>query len=721
MRSLLHKLAVPALLLAITICAKWKLVLPGQYTWLNGPDNAYQVAPWLQAQATQWHEGRFPVWDSNAWAGEPFAAQVQPGTLNPLNWILFALPFDETGHIRVASFQWYWVGIQFLGVLFGYMFCRDLRLSRLASILGGLGYGLGGFVGIIGWPQYMMSGLLLPLVLMFFLRVMRGERPIANAAMSGALLGAMFLSGHHNLPTMCVVAMGGLWIAHLALEGWARWRGSIAAAAIFFVCFALIAAVQMLPAIELGKLSIRWAGAALLWDQPIPYSVHEELSLRPDAIPGIFINESQPIFMGVVALVLAIAGMIARWRDRTTQVIAGLSAGGLLFALGGSSLFHGVLYAIVPGLEKARSAYTAEAIFQVGLIALAAMGVDSFLNVSLRRNIPRVLVAFGLVVAATLAIVVMLHPERGYQYDPLAYAAVTALLLAATLSLWSNARISQRAAGVLMILLLFSEVGMATSYSHEPFRSADRLTALYQNRDIVAFLKQSPEKPRVHVNEEELIYGFGDWHGIPQLGGNQPWLLTHIAQGQSQPRFAQLMATRYYVAREPRFPDQKVVFTGSSGMKIFENSGVAPRVRLVHDAIGIPADDNVLPTTLRGDFERKVFLSGAAPSLENCPGGDARITSDEPTRVAIRTEASCRSMMILADTWYPGWRAYVDGKPAQIWKAYNVVRGVVVEGGTHEVLMVYRPASLYLGAALAALGVILVAVLQFSAGSDARR
>jgi uncharacterized membrane protein YfhO len=70
-------------------------------------------------------------------------------------------------------------------------------------------------------------------------------------------------------------------------------------------------------------------------------------------------------------------------------------------------------------------------------------------------------------------------------------------------------------------------------------------------------------------------------------------------------------------------------------------------------------------------------------------------------------------MVVLADSWFPGWKASVDGKPAQIYRAYNLVRGVVVEAGDHEVVMRYRPTRVYIGMALAALGVLLCAALQF--------
>ncbi len=69
-------------------------------------------------------------------------------------------------------------------------------------------------------------------------------------------------------------------------------------------------------------------------------------------------------------------------------------------------------------------------------------------------------------------------------------------------------------------------------------------------------------------------------------------------------------------------------------------------------------------------------------------------------------------VVILTDTFFPGWSATVDGKRAKIERAYGVVRGVVVESGSfHTIEMRYRPVSVYLGAALSLLacGIVIVA------------
>jgi len=192
-------------------------------------------------------------------------------------------------------------------------------------------------------------------------------------------------------------------------------------------------------------------------------------------------------------------------------------------------------------------------------------------------------------------------------------------------------------------------------------------------------------------------------------------LLSAISDSQGSRRFRMLLANNYFVGRDSKEADRKAVFQGQSGLRVYENPSAFPRARLVHGVATYTVRDELLKALddPRTDLQHMVLLEGSAMSLDSCDGGSVQWRRDRPTSIALRTESPCRSMLIVADAWYPGWKAYVDGKPTQIWKAYNVIRGVVVDAGEHEVVMVYRPWSVYIGAILAGFGVLLCIALQY--------
>ena len=65
---------------------------------------------------------------------------------------------------------------------------------------------------------------------------------------------------------------------------------------------------------------------------------------------------------------------------------------------------------------------------------------------------------------------------------------------------------------------------------------------------------------------------------------------------------------------------------------------------------------------------------------------------------------------MLADTWYPGWQAVVDGERVELLCANYAFRAVSLDAGDHIVEMSYRPLSVYLGASVS-LGMLVVMVV----------
>jgi hypothetical protein len=63
----------------------------------------------------------------------------------------------------------------------------------------------------------------------------------------------------------------------------------------------------------------------------------------------------------------------------------------------------------------------------------------------------------------------------------------------------------------------------------------------------------------------------------------------------------------------------------------------------------------------------------------------------------IEIESALPGMLVLTDTYYPGWRATVNGEKARIYKVNGAFRGVLVPAGSSEVRMDYRPMSVPVG------------------------
>ena len=88
--------------------------------------------------------------------------------------------------------------------------------------------------------------------------------------------------------------------------------------------------------------------------------------------------------------------------------------------------------------------------------------------------------------------------------------------------------------------------------------------------------------------------------------------------------------------------------------------------------------------------------------------GSARVMRYEEERVEIDTDAPGARLLVLTDTDYPGWRAFVDGREVAVRRANFAFRAVAVPAGTHRVVFVYAPDSVRCGAQLSGLALVIV-------------
>jgi hypothetical protein len=89
--------------------------------------------------------------------------------------------------------------------------------------------------------------------------------------------------------------------------------------------------------------------------------------------------------------------------------------------------------------------------------------------------------------------------------------------------------------------------------------------------------------------------------------------------------------------------------------------------------------------------------------------GRSVIKTYEPEHVLIEVAADRDCFLLFQDSYYPGWKATVDGRRTDIEQTDIGMRAIKIDRGTHTVEMVFRPGSLVLGLILTLTGVLLTA------------
>jgi hypothetical protein len=140
-----------------------------------------------------------------------------------------------------------------------------------------------------------------------------------------------------------------------------------------------------------------------------------------------------------------------------------------------------------------------------------------------------------------------------------------------------------------------------------------------------------------------------------------------------------------------------------------------PRARLVHRVEEATSAEHALELLLvpaRDPSGIAVIEAGALPAgLAEPPGGaleHVQILEDISEQVTLDVVAAAPALLVLTDTFYPGWEATVDGEPAPIVRADHAFRGVRLAAGRHRVVFRYQPASVRRGATVSAVAALVV-------------
>jgi hypothetical protein len=504
---------------------------------------------------------------------------------------------------------------------------------------------------------------------------------------------------------MLSVLAAGSWI----YLSWKQWR-LLRYAALAFVIAGMVGAVQLWPTAEFARISKRFVGAEKEagWNDRVPYTIHTVYSMPASGVVETMLPSTRSYadtapFLGGVIVSLALLGLMANWNDPAVRWIAALGGVSLVYALGVSTPLHGLVYAMSPMMARARVPARAILFFGLAVAVLAAYGLSA--PAVWNRRIGKFMAVVAALVLATCSFLMYRGPAASDRLW------LTGLCLAA-----GSAVLLVRPQAWMMIGLALVELTpFATGWFPHltEGKQVKFASVLTRDRDVADFLRGQPDLGRVVVNDQDVPANFGDWHAIEMLQGYVAGAPVNLVEGYMHTdRFRQLANVTHYVGRQAYRPDQVELFTGASGVKVFRVPGAMPRAWAVHEAVAVKTRDEaaVRFQDAATDLRKTVALVGEAPRLEACEGDDVRVVRHGANRVTIRATMACRGMVLLGDSYYPGWRAKVDGRPTEIQAAYGVVRGVVVDAGTHEIDMRYLPVSFVGGGALTLVGLIAVAI-----------
>jgi hypothetical protein len=131
-----------------------------------------------------------------------------------------------------------------------------------------------------------------------------------------------------------------------------------------------------------------------------------------------------------------------------------------------------------------------------------------------------------------------------------------------------------------------------------------------------------------------------------------------------------------------------------SGAVLFRDMQAKPKAWVTYEARMVDSyDPSQLTSTLPPLVEHAQAPLG--PARADTTANVDPVSSN--TRVVVRLENAGRGILVLAEAWYPGWTAVVDGVDMPVFPVDLMFRGVEIPDGAREVVFIYRPASLRWG------------------------
>ena len=166
-----------------------------------------------------------------------------------------------------------------------------------------------------------------------------------------------------------------------------------------------------------------------------------------------------------------------------------------------------------------------------------------------------------------------------------------------------------------------------------------------------------------------------------------------------------LLNVKYVLTTRP-LPNAGYTLVYDAEIKIYRNERVLPRAFFTPRARVIPDRAALLAELQQFDPAHEVLLEqdpaiAAAPACAPQPVAVAKYAGSE---VIVKSEQACAGWLVLADSYFPGWLAFIDEKDAPLYKADFNFRAVYVPAGAHTIRFKYSPISFRLGAIASLLG-----------------
>lgn len=175
------------------------------------------------------------------------------------------------------------------------------------------------------------------------------------------------------------------------------------------------------------------------------------------------------------------------------------------------------------------------------------------------------------------------------------------------------------------------------------------------------------------------------------------------------PGIVDMLNVRYLIFRG-KVPQGATPLFAGDDYWVWENPEVLPRPFVPRNVRPPGTDQELLGIMSRSTYNAGEQSFAQIEKSYTGVRGTSKIAEEDPQRIVIESDMETPGVVVLADQWYPGWQAQLDGQDVPIVRVNYALRGVEVPAGKSTIVMRYQPPSFYRGAGLSLAGLVLLLI-----------
>lgn len=739
----------------------------GRVLSIVGTDIWNQYFYWRHFGFDSLARGEIPLWNAYIFSGTPYIAGIQSAIFYPLNiiYLFFGTPFAINLSIALHCF----LASLFTYLFARYM---DLGRAGSVLSAVTFAYGAPYFFHIYpGHLSNLSTMAWLPLLFMGVEAFLRHKK-IKYAVLSGIPLSLQVFAGHPQYLFYSAIAVSLYFLLRMLVsKDKGDYPYFLTGFCLFVLTGLSLSAIQLIPTLELTRYSSREA-LDYEWVSVFSFPPENLITLLVPDFFGDFSSVpywgknylwEASVYIGIVPLAMAAAAVLLH-RSRSIWIFSAILVSSILLALGKHTPLLRLLYEYVPGFNLFRGLSKFVFVGSFALSILAGYGVEIVILLAKARSTRLRYFAYSLLGFAFLFLVggalgvfygqelwrlwvetYVKGEDRYLPLPPLTGEFFHASIRMASQGMFRMVLISAVLGGSLLIFLkakklsvnsLIVSVLALTALDLWGFGYHYLVTfdpqRLRMDRDLKAFLAKDdepfrlavPRLPDVNMGMLEDIENVGGYDAIVLKSYSElinaalgfPIDRPNMIMGISSvsPIF-DLLNVKYYVLDSGSIMEQpglSLVFQ-SERYQVYRNGKALPRSFIVHDAWVIKGREAILRAMASPSFDptSAAVIEEAIEGLPNNPALRSpvpKVMKPMPTKVLIDADLKAPGLLVLGDVYYPGWKAFVDGRESKIYRVNHVMRGVFLREGRHVVEFRYEPLSFKIGILISAAGFVLV-------------